>query len=198
MRGLFFLALALALAGCSTSRDTNPQRSATEQLLISTAADHAVQQLSLNLPKDTKVFVDPQYFEGTDQKYALGAIRERLLEGGARLVADRGVADVVVEPRAGALSIDEDTTLVGIPSFDIPIPLAGAFKFPEIALYKEDKRQGIAKFALTGYGAKDGVYEGSAGPVIGHAHKTKWVVLLFVSWSTDNLGRDRPEEPVHP
>lgn len=122
-RATVLLAMVLGLAGCTTARETNPARTATEQLLVSTAADHAADRLELGLPKDTKVFLDAQYFEGTDQKYAISTIRDQLLKQGDRLVADKGNADAIVEIRAGALSVDQDTTLLGIPSFDIPIPL---------------------------------------------------------------------------
>lgn len=186
----------MVVAGCSTTRESNPKRTATEQLLISTAADHAADQLELGLPKGTKVFLDTQYFEGADQKYAISTIRDRLLKQGARLVADKASAEAVVEIRAGALSVDEDTTLIGIPSFNVPIPLAGTpLKFPEIALYKKYRRLGVAKFAMTGYDAKQGGFESSSGPEYGYSHRTKWTVLLFISWTKDDLipESQRPE-----
>lgn len=184
---IVLLTIVLGVAGCTTARETNPKRTATEQLLISTAVDHAADQLNLGLPKGMKVFLDTQYFEGTDQKYAISAIRDRLLKQGARLVADKGNADAVVEIRAGALSVDEDTTLFGIPSFDIPIPLSGPLKFPEIALYKKYRRIGVAKFAMTGYDAKQGNIKASSGPDYGYSHRTKWTVLVFISWTKDDL-----------
>ena len=180
--------LTATVAGCTTPRVSNPPRTATEELLISRAADHAADQISLGLPTGTKVFVDTQYFEGTDAKYAIGDIRDRLLKQGADLVADRKDAQVVIEARAGALSIDDDVTLYGIPSFNIPIPLSGTgLTFPEIALYKKDQRRGVAKFALTGYDAKSGTFETSAGPVFGYSYRTHYVVLLFASWIRRDL-----------
>ena len=76
--------LLLGLAGCSTSRETEPARTATEQLLISTAVDRALDRMNLKIPEGTKIWVDAENFEGYDQKYAVGAIRDRLMrEGGA-------------------------------------------------------------------------------------------------------------------
>jgi hypothetical protein len=46
------------LAGCTTARSTAPLRTASEQLLISAAADRAAAQLSLGIPKGTRIFVD--------------------------------------------------------------------------------------------------------------------------------------------
>jgi len=179
----------LLLTACTTERESNPTRTATEQLIISAAADRAAAQMSAPLSPGTKIFVDAQYFEGLDSKYTIGAIRDQLAKNGAQLVADRGSADVVVEIRSGAQSIDQTSTLVGIPSFDIPIPLTGAFKFPEIALFKKAQQIGTAKIAATGYEQKSGAYEFSVKPDEGLSHRTKWTVLIFISWETDDLTR---------
>lgn len=182
--------LLLALSGCTTARETSPSRTATEQLLISAAADRAANALTLNFPPESRVYVDDSYVEGTDSKYAIAALRARLLTLGARLVAERPQADVVVELRSGALSIDESKTLVGLPDFDLPIPLAGQLGVPEMALYKKDVRQGVAKFAAIAYDAKGGKLAEVASPQYGYAHETEWVFLLFFSRKTSDVVRE--------
>jgi hypothetical protein len=183
--------LALVVGACSTERESSPPRTATEQLLISTAADRALDGLDLKISPGTKVFVNAENFEGTDSKYAIAAIRDRLLRKGAALVADRGQAQAVVEVRAGALSIDEFETLVGIPSYDVPIPLAsGTLKLPEVALYKKKVREGVAKIAAASYGTADGRLIDSAEPQIGYSHKKEYRVLLFFSWRTSDLPKE--------
>jgi hypothetical protein len=180
--------LILALGSCATSRETMPARTATEQLEISAAADRAAEQMTLPIPPGTKVFVDAGDFEGYDSKYAIGAIKNRLLSAGGHLVGKAESADVVVEIRAGALSVDEHELLIGIPSFQLPIPLATtALTFPEIALYKWEDRRGIAKFAVTAYDAKDGTWRGSAGPDFGYSDRIRQVVLFFFSWGRQDL-----------
>jgi hypothetical protein len=183
--GTFFL----LLAGCTTARESNPPRTATEQLLISTAADRAAGQMIAQFPAGTKVFVDAQYFDGLDTKFTIGAIRDQLLKDGAHLVADRGSADLVVEIRSAAQSIDQSSTLFGIPSIDLPIPLAGALKFPEIALFKKAQQVGRARIAMTGYDQKDGTYKFTVKPDDGFSHRTQWTVLIVVSWTTDDIGQ---------
>ena len=68
MRKIAILTAALLgaalLAGCTTARSTAPVRTASEQLLISAAADRAAEQLSLCIPKGTRIFVDTRYFQG--------------------------------------------------------------------------------------------------------------------------------------
>jgi Family of unknown function (DUF6655) len=180
------LALFL-LAGCAITRETNPPRTASEELLISTAADRAASQLGASLPPGTKVFVDAQYFDATDGKYAISAVRDRLAHDGADLVADRKAADVVVELRSGAQSIDESSTLIGVPSLDVPIPLSGSFKIPEIALFKKARRTAISKLGVTEYKSKDGSYVATIGPDYGFSHATTWTVLLFISWTSNDF-----------
>jgi hypothetical protein len=192
---------AFLVEGCTTTRETNPARSATEQLLISTAADNAAARLSLQIPPQTKVFVDASDFEGTDSKYAIGAIRERIIKQGAQLVDSKGSADMVVEIRSGALSVDQEQTLVGLPHFQVPIPLAGGLGIPEIALFKKAERRGVAKFAATAYDTHDGKVE-TTGTQFGFSHDTDWVLLFFFSWSTDDLfpneAREKPLQIEQP
>ena len=188
-------ALVLALAGCTTETQSNPPRTATEQLLISSAADRAAEEVSLRIPKGSKLFVDATNFEGTDSKYAIGALRERLLKSGGQLVADRGGADYVVEIRSGALSI-QDRMLVGIPKMQIPIPLAGSFSFPEIAFFKKEVRKGVAKFAATEYGAKSGQFADASEPRYGFSHETEWVAFLFITSKTTDILPEEAREPM--
>jgi hypothetical protein len=182
--------LLLALCACSELRESQPGRTATEQLLFSTAVDRVCDQLALQVPAQSKVFVDAAYVEGTDSKYLVATLRDRILRHGGHLVAARDQADLVFEPRVGALSVDRKETLVGIPSFPIPIPLAGDFNFPELALFKRDRQQGVVKLALTSYDARTGELRESLAPVYGFSHHTDWVVMLLFGWQSNDLMPD--------
>lgn len=195
-RTFAFMALilaTLALGACTTVRETSPERTATEQLLISTAVDRAVERMNLNIPEGTKVFLAGDQLEGPDGKYATAAMRDRLLRRGAHLVADRGKAAAVVEIRAGALSIDDRQLLVGTGGFNLPIPFAGQFAFPEIALYKEKERLGLAKLAAVGYSVPEGKLIDSSGPQFGYSHQDEKVLLFFFSWRSSDLPREHPQ-----
>ena len=182
--------LLLALAGCVTERNTQPPRTATEQLLISSAADRAANQLHLVLPPGTHVFVDTRNFAGADAKdndakYAAAVIEDRLLQQGVALMPDAKHADVIVALRAGALSIDDRKVLVGIPALGIPVPWTSTvIPTPEIALFGRDTEKGIAKFAATGYGARDGLPRARADAVAVDKREKKVVLVVF--GSTEN------------
>src|SRR3954453_170241 len=103
-----------ALTGCATIRVTDPQRTATEQFLMSQAVSRALQQLNVDALRDRRVWVETGYFPGAEkgklhgeerqrlfttaeQAFATGELRERLLLAGARVVPERKDADVVLE-----------------------------------------------------------------------------------------------------
>lgn len=89
----------------------------------------------------------------------------------------RDQAEVVVEIRSGALSTNESDTLVGIPSFSIPVPLAGDFETPELAVLKQNQRRGIAKIAFTAYWTATGALADRSEPVIGISGFDDWKFL---------------------
>src|SRR5882757_9584189 len=72
----------LMLSACTTTLTSNPARTATEELLISTAAERAASHIVLQIPPETVVFIDNSNFEGTDSKYAIAAIRNSFLRQG--------------------------------------------------------------------------------------------------------------------
>jgi hypothetical protein len=197
--GISLAAALFLLAGCTTTVQTNPPRTATEELLISTAAEHAAERLALSIPHKSSVFVDSGNFEGTDSKYAIATIRTSLLKQGIRLTDDRKKADVIVETRAGALSTDRKTFLIGVPSFNIPIPLASApLSVPQIALYGTEDQRGVAKFAVTAYDAKKGNLVDAQDPQFGFSHNTQKTVLFFITWTDSDAmpkhARDQAEK----
>ncbi|HWY24520.1 MAG TPA: DUF6655 family protein, partial [Nevskia sp.] len=174
-------ALLLGAAGCATDRQTDPAQTATEQLLVARAVDRSAARIDMAFTPGAKVFLDTQYFD-TDTvvrpKYTIGVVRDRLLRQGASLVDDRKTADTVVELRSAAQSIDYSNFLIGIPSFPVPIPLAGTLQFPEIALFKIDRQKGVSDLALTAYGRDSGSLLSSTGSEVGTSLKSRVVLLL--------------------
>ena len=193
LRLLPIIPAVFLLASCTTTRDSQPDRTATEQLLISTAAEKQAQGIQFGVPAGKKVFVEPANFKGVDAEYAIAAIREQALRQGLKLVQEKKDAECIIEIRAGALSIDQKDMLIGIPSFDLPVPLAGGdFNFPEIALFKRGTEQGVAKFSTAAYDAKEGTLIATASPQPSASYKKDTVLFFFISWSEDDL--QRPKE----
>ncbi|MGH7074917.1 MAG: DUF6655 family protein [Stellaceae bacterium] len=195
-RAFAVAAVTLALTGCVTERETNPPQTAMEQLLISSAADRAANKLRLDLPRGTRLYIDAHNF-GTsngntaeahpEAHYAIAAATAALLRQGFAVMPNRKAADVIVALRSGALSIDDKTTLLGIPAIPIPVPFAGTFTTPQIAFYQSDVSRGIAKLAAIGYGARNGLLRARTGAKIGTATHIQRTVLFFFGSTTNNL-----------
>jgi hypothetical protein len=177
----------LAGGGCTQTTLTAPQRSATEQLLLSTAADRAVNSTNLDQFSGKKVFVDGTYFDSYDGKYVLGTIRDALSRAGALLTSNLTNSDYVVEARSGALSIDAADTLIGVPSSGVPVPLAGTVSIPELALFKSQKQYSLAKLALLSYETHGGKHFYSSGPLIGHAYNHYYRFIGFISYTASDI-----------
>ncbi len=179
--GTLFVFAAFLLGGCTTNKITEPARAATEQLLLSTAADRALHSASFGIFANQKVFLDAAYFDSYDSKYVVGGIRDALSRAGARLVDNVTNSDLIVEARSGALSINSADTLFGIPSMAVPVPLAGPLETPELAFYKSHTQRSFAKIALLAFARESRAHVYSSGPLDGKSYD-KQRRLLFISW----------------
>jgi len=182
--------LGLLAGGCTTTKQTAPARAASEQLLLSTAADRAIARADFTGFTNKAVFLDPAYFESYDQKYVLGQIRDAISQNGAVLASSASNADIILEPRSGGLSLDTSSSLLGIPASGLPVPFAGAVEIPEIALYRSDLEFSIAKFALLAYARKEGTHFYSSGPLVGKAYLKNYKIIGMISWKRTDV----PEE----
>jgi len=190
---IWWVGLAAGLCGCRTERESTPPRTATEQLLLSTAAARALGGQDFSWLAGKKVFVEDKYFESYDKGYAVGLIREHLSARGALLVKTDEKADLIVEIRSGVLSMDNVATLVGLPSMALPVPLTGGpMQTPEIVLYKRTRTDTLAKFMLFAYERVSGRYFQSAGPMLGRSHLWLYKVL-FVSWRRTDVPELSPQ-----
>lgn len=197
----FFLLVAAVVSGCTTEQITEASKApAEQQLAVTKAVDHAVENLRLEIAPTTKVFVDSSYVDTEDKglvlpKYTIGAVRDLLLRAGANLVPERKSADVVAELRTGAQAVDRKGFLVGVPAFTIPVPLAGPLSTPEVAVFKRDSQRGISKVALTLYNAKTGALVNSTGVSYGDSRNNRYAALLVFTWSEQDVMPEKIPEP---
>jgi hypothetical protein len=173
--------------GCTQTELTKPKRAATEQLLITTAADRALAQADFSMLAGKKVFVEKSYFDGLDEDYVLGTVRDLISMRGGRLVQKPDEAEIVVEPRSGALSIDSNSSIIGLPSTGAPVPFSGAVQIPEIALYKSEKQFSIAKIAILAYERESGKHVASTGTLVGRANLKYYKFLGFIAYNKTSV-----------
>lgn len=179
--GLIFL-----FCGCATQRVTDPQRTATEQFLISEAVIEAVAPLSFDVLHGRQVFVDDRFFGSPDKAFVLGELRAKLLLSGVQLAFDLRDAEIILEVRSSGVGIDRYDSLIGIPAIGAAagtgataagVP-AGIIT-PEVAIVKEIRQVSFAGIAYVAYWANTGEVVASSGPSIGRAYRDDWWILGF-------------------
>src|SRR5437867_5954723 len=111
IRLVLALSVMLLVGGCATIRVTDPPRTATEQFLLTGAAESAVDQLSADALRDRIVYIDTTYLTSAWQtapelSFMIGEFRAKLLKGGARVAPNRDKAQIVIELRSPGIGID--------------------------------------------------------------------------------------------
>jgi hypothetical protein len=150
----------IVVVGCGTTRSSDTNRTATEQLLISDAIDRAVQTIDLQTIAGQTVYLDDSRLgDVVDRNYLVSTLRQHLLASGCSLRAERAEADYIVEARAGAIGTDRNDLLFGVPSMNVPqilpvqpVPAA----IPEVPIAKRRDQRGIAKIAVFAYHRETG------------------------------------------
>ena len=190
LKALLVVALhASAAGGCATIRTTDPQHTATEQFLLTSAAQSAVDQVSADTLRDRIVYIDTTYLTTAWQtapelSFMIGQFRAKLLEGGARIAESRDKAQIVLELRSGGVGIDRLEFLLGIPSIGLS-SLAGAAAAaqsvplitPELAILKSTRQYSFASVAFVAYWADTGELLTSSGPFVGKRYREDWWIF---------------------
>lgn len=170
--------VCLAAAGCGTTKWSDTPRTATEQLLISTAVDRAINNIDFKPLAGKTVYFDATYLAGiVDMNYVVSSMRQRMLSQGCVLKTAKEEADYVVEARAGAVGTNQHNVLIGIPA--ISVPTAGMMPgvpsaIPEIPFAKTTDQKGVAKIAAFAYNQHTGqaVWQSGTFPVVSNAKDT--------------------------
>ena len=184
-----WLGLVLLLgsaAGCvNKQRMTEPTRSVGEQLLFSTAIDRALLELDLEAIgrlKGFKVYLSTVYLQTLDQEYLVGSLRDLLLSSGVLVVDDIAQAQMVVEVRSGANSLDSAAVTAGIAEDQaLPNPITGApVALPELAFFKKQNSVSLTKIALVAYHADSREHIFSSGTLLGGAYDRHYQFLGLI------------------
>jgi Family of unknown function (DUF6655) len=171
-----FLGLLLPLAGiaagCTTAQTSNTARTATEQLLISDAVDHALDKVDFDPFVGRRVYLDEKYVDCVDKNYVVASLRHRLLNAGAALVPAADNADIVMELRAGGVGTTSSDSFVGIPEITVP----GMLTLPEIRMMSRSRQEGTAKLGIVAYDAHTGQILGPGGMSVARSTDNNWFV----------------------
>lgn len=155
----FVLILICLVCGCGTTTT----RTATEQLLMSDAVDNAISQIDFRVLRGKKVFLETDYLRQVPKvgfvnaEYITSSLRQQLTAARCLIQDKRETAEIIVEPRVGALGTDGHEVVYGIPQSGSIASAAAAFSnspipsIPEISLGKSNAQTGIAKVIVFAY-----------------------------------------------
>jgi len=186
---------ALMLTGCGTFRETLPLRSAAEMIMLSTAADRAVDNLPMSWAAGRVVYVDGQHLDCYDKPYVLARVGHSVLRAGGRLTGDPEEATAILVVASGGLSVDKGAFLLGIPEIPVPVPFAAEpVKLPELPLFKVSTYMGKCKLLCSAIDAKTKAQIVELPTCYGRCYMRFWRVLLLGPFKSSNV----PEPPPTP
>jgi hypothetical protein len=157
-----WLLIVLLTLGCGTTT----KRVATEQLLVSNAIDEAVSKIDFSGLSGQRVFLDATYLKPdraagfVNTNYVTSALRQQLTAAGCQIFDSRQEAEIIVEPRVGAMGTDGHKVTYGIPKTGGLSAAASALSgspvgaIPEISFAQSDAQSGIAKVVVFAYDQK--------------------------------------------
>jgi hypothetical protein len=187
------------IGGCATIRVTDPPRTADEEFLENVATARAVEQVSVNVLRDRKVFLDTTYLTASTQpsdehQYLLGELRSKMLLGGVRLVDSKSDAQIIMEVRSQGISNNRIEFLLGLPASSIGGIFTGgiAAATPELAILKRTTQLGFASVAYIAYWADTGEVVASSGPFVGRTIREDW---WFFGYGPETYGNIPPAQP---
>ena len=169
------LCAAFLLTGCTTTRQTNTARTASEQLLISNAVDQALAKVDFTAFQGQRVLVEEKYLDCSDKGYIVGSVRHRLMVNGAAIATKPEEADVVMELRSGGVGTDDADSYLGMPQIVLP----GMLTIPEVKMVTRNRQTALAKIGLVAYDAKSQQLLGAGGVSSSLADTSNLYVLGF-------------------
>jgi len=178
--------LAILISGC-TVRETSTPRTATEVLLVSTAAERAIQSYDAGPLAGRRVAIDASRYEGIDKSYVVSALRTQVVRGGGRLVKDLRATrpkapppEVVIELRSGTLGIWDGDFTIGVPPMEIRSVVEGRpVTSPPLYLINRGSQQGYCKVQLFSYELETHAVLQREHELWGRSYYNDWWVLGF-------------------
>lgn len=165
-RFVAFLPLALAtapLVGCGTTKFSDTGRTATEQLLISSAMEDVVDEYDYSRLAGLKVHIKIAN-SPTDSEYLKSLIRQQLAANGAFVRDAEDDADYILEVAPGAVGTNRYELMYGIPETSIPaIGTLAATSIPEFALVKRTDQKAQVKLNMWAYNKTTGAIVWQSG-----------------------------------
>ncbi|MFM8253233.1 MAG: DUF6655 family protein [Planctomycetota bacterium] len=195
-----WIPLLLLLAWiCQTGCGSTKSRTATEQLLMSDAVDRAVAQIDFKELSGQKVFFDTKFVVNTkdpafignlkglgyvNAEYVISSLRQQMVAADCRLQDKLEDADFVVEARLGAVGVDNNEVVYGLPA-SAPYSAAANVvsngpsipSLPELSVARKIVQVGAAKIGVFAYErqTREPVWQAGISQAVSNA-RDSWIL----------------------
>ncbi len=189
-------ALVVLGTGCGVTRTSDSKRTATEQLMTSSAIERAVAQVDCRPLAGRRVFLDAAFMDDvSDGKYLVSTLRHQLLASGCLLADKAEDAEVIVEARAGAIGTDRSDLVLGVPGTTVSIK-GNEITTPDVGIAKRSEQRGVAKLSVHAYERESGraVWQSGMENMASHV-RDRW--LFGAGPFQDGEIHDAPEFAGH-
>ncbi len=196
--------LLFFLSACAIEQEiSRTPRTAVEQLLLSSAVERALTNLTLTLPAQASLHLEVSGFyidrarlnmrdstSGIVQDPTVDFLLVRdtvsvaLGRMGYRIRRREDQPAYLVRISIEALGTMQGLTFVGMPPIQsIVIP----FALPELTLYKLQAQSGYARLHLDLFDNLTGEYKGSSATIIGRTRYDQYTVFFYITWIKTDL-----------
>ena len=178
-------ALLHVASGCAFSSRVQTPRSSWEQILATTAIDRALKQIEWPEVEGKSVFVEVgPPGDVLDDLYLQQSIEVILAGRGAQIARNVESAEYVLNCLVGAIGLDINGRFLGVQGTSGGILLP--FRFPDLALYKNTLRRGVAKTEIYLVDLETNKVVHHSGPVEGATYReSKTYFFFFESRDSD-------------
>lgn len=180
---IFAFSLTILASGCATAKRTGTEtaRSATEQLLLSTAAERSATQIEGTDFHGVRVYLEVTGLT-KDADFAKDTVASELQARGAVIVTEVTKATYTVRILVQAFGTDQTESFLGIPAMNSIFPI------PEIALFKRRRQTARSRLQFTVIDTRTGQTVGQAQEVEGRTVFTRMTILPFAFEWSDVVG----------
>jgi hypothetical protein len=197
-------AVVWALTGCAIEQEiSRTPRTAVEQLLLTSAVERALTNLTLTLPLNADLhlevsgfYIDRSRLTMRDQTSGVvqdptvdfllvkDSVAVSLGRMGYRIRRREDQPAYLVKISIESMGTMQGLTFVGMPPIQsVIIP----FALPELTLYKRQTQVGYARLHLDAFDNVTGEYKGSSATIIGRTYYDQYTALFYIIWVDTDL-----------
>ena len=172
----YFLGLSVfcLLCGCGTTKWSDTGRTATEQLLISSAMEELIDEYDYYALSNRSVFVKMN--SCTDSEFLRSILRQQLAANGVLVKDKEEEAEYILEVAPGASGTNRYDLMYGIPETTIPSMTGTSTTIPEVALIKRTDQEAQVKLLMWAYNKETGAIIWQSGSKTKTASvRSRWV-----------------------